>query len=129
MSQRKDSSIIASSLWMIVISLLLFFLPAINGLLGGAVGGYKAGSVGRGLAAGILPSVVVGALLWIAFAMFDAPLIGFLGGLAVGLWALLSSIGVLLGAVVGGLMAPKRRHVGVAMGGSAGSVFDQRPNM
>lgn len=108
MAQLKDSSIIVSSLWMIVISLVLFFLPALNGLIGGAVGGYKAGSAGRGLTAAVLPSIVVGLVLWGLFAIFDAPVIGFLGGLAVGLWALISSIGLLIGALVGGAMAPAR---------------------
>lgn len=108
MAQTKDSSILVSSLWMIGISMLLFFLPALNGLIGGAVGGYKAGSAGRGLTAAVLPSIVVGLLLWGLFALFDAPVIGFLGGLAVGLWALFSSIGLLIGAVAGGAIAPPR---------------------
>lgn len=108
MAQLKDSSIVASSLWMIVISLVLFFLPAINGLIGGAVGGYKAGSAGRGITAAILPSIIVGLLMWGLFALFDAPIIGFIGGLAIGIWALISSIGLLIGAVLGGAMAPAR---------------------
>ena len=108
MAQLKDSSILVSSLWMIVISLVLFFLPALNGLIGGAVGGYKAGSAGRGLTAAVLPSIVVGIALWALFALFDAPVIGFLGGLAVGLFALISSIGLLIGAVIGGAVAPAR---------------------
>lgn len=108
MAQLKDSSIFVSSLWMIVISLVLFFLPALNGLIGGAVGGYKAGSAGRGITAAVLPSVVVGISLWGLFALFDAPVIGFFGGLAVGLWALISSIGLLIGAAIGGAVAPAR---------------------
>jgi len=108
MAQPKDSSIIASSMWMILVSLLLFFLPAVNGLIGGAVGGYKAGSAKRGLIAAVLPAVVVGILLWVIFAIFDAPLIGFIGGLAVGIWALFSSLGLLVGALIGGAMAPPR---------------------
>ena len=108
MAQLKDSSIFVSSLWMIVISLVLFFLPALNGLIGGAVGGYKAGSAGRGITAAVLPSIVVGILLWGLFALFDAPVIGFFGGLAVGLWALISSIGLLIGAAIGGAVAPAR---------------------
>ena len=108
MAQLKDSSILVSSLWMIVISLVLFFLPALNGLIGGAVGGYKAGSAGRGITAAILPSVIVGILLWGLFALFDAPVVGFFGGLAVGLFALISSIGLLIGAVIGGAVAPSR---------------------
>lgn len=108
MAEGQDSSVVASSLWMIGISLLLFFLPAINGLIGGAVGGYKAGSMMRGLSAAILPAVVVGASLWGLFVVFDAPILGFFGGLALGLWALISSIGVLIGAAVGGIIAPDR---------------------
>ncbi len=108
MAQTKDSSIFVSSLWMIGISLLLFFVPALNGLIGGAVGGYKAGSAGRGITAAVLPSVIVGIALWGLFAVFDAPVLGFFGGLAIGLWALISSLGLLIGAVVGGAMAPAR---------------------
>ena len=110
MNQLKDSSVVVSSLWMIGISMLLFFIPAINGLIGGAVGGYKAGSAPRGVSAAILPSVIVGLLLWSIFAMFDAPVLGFFGGLAVGVWALLSSVGLLIGAAIGGLIAPDRVH-------------------
>src|SRR5690606_22057250 len=40
--ERK--SIWVASVWMVVISLVLFFLPLINGLLGGAAGGYLAGT-------------------------------------------------------------------------------------
>jgi hypothetical protein len=108
MAQVKDSSIVASSLWMIVISMLLFFLPAINGLIGGAVGGYKAGSASRGITAAVSPSIVVGLLMWGLLALFDAPFIGFLGGLAVSIWALVSSIGLLIGAIIGGVIAPAR---------------------
>lgn len=108
MAQSQDSSIVVSALWMIVISLLLFFLPAINGLIGGAVGGYKAGSAGRGVGAAILPSVIVGLSLWGLLASFERPLLGFFGGLAVGLWALISSISLLIGAAIGGVMAPAR---------------------
>ena len=61
----------------------------------------------------MLPSIVVGFALWGLFALFDAPVIGFFGGLAVGLWALISSIGLLIGAVIGGAVAPAR---GAALG-------------
>lgn len=108
MAQSQDSSIVVSAVWMIVISLLLFFLPAINGLIGGAVGGYKAGSAGRGVSAAILPSIIVGLSLWGLLAWFDRPVLGFFGGLAVGLWALISSISLLIGAAIGGVMAPER---------------------
>jgi hypothetical protein len=108
MAQIRDGSIVSSSIWMVIVSLALFFLPAINGLIGGAVGGYKAGSASRALGAAVLPSIVVGLALWALFALFQAPLLGLIGGIAVGLWALLSSLGLLIGAVIGGAMAPAR---------------------
>lgn len=110
MAQLRDSSILASSLWMIVITLVLFFLPAINGLIGGAVGGYKAGSAARGVSAAVLPAIVVGFSLWGLLAYFDRPVLGFFGGLAVGLWALISSISLLVGAALGGVFAPDRNR-------------------
>lgn len=108
MAQQQDSSILASSVWMIVISLVLFFVPAINGLIGGAVGGYKAGSVGRALTAAVLPSIIVGLSLWGLLATFVGLTLGFVGGLAVGVWALISSVSLLLGAAIGGMLAPDR---------------------
>ncbi|MDY6945614.1 MAG: hypothetical protein SXG53_07840 [Pseudomonadota bacterium] len=108
MAELRHSSILASSLWMIAISLLLFFVPAVNGLVGGAVGGYKAGSASRGIAAAVLPSIVVGLSLWGLFAWYDRPILGFFGGLAIGLWALISSVALLIGAAIGGVLAPDR---------------------
>ena len=106
MAERGETSLVVCALWMIGISLLLFFLPALNGLIGGAVGGYKAGSTVRGLGAAILPAIVSGIGIWILLGMFDAPILGFLAGVAVGVWALISSIGLLIGAAIGGALSP-----------------------
>jgi hypothetical protein len=108
-SVRRDS-IVAGSLWMIGVSLVLFFLPAVNGLIGGAVGGYKVGNFKRALGAAILPAVVVGVGLWILLAVFDLPIVGFFSGVAFGLWVVFSSLGVLLGAAVGGAIADSSAH-------------------
>lgn len=116
MARYRETSIFVCALWMIGISLLLFFLPALNGLIGGGVGGYKAGSVGRGLAAAVLPAIIVGAAIWVLLAMFNAPVLGFISGLAVGIWALISSIGLLIGALIGGAIAPDRDDIIVRAG-------------
>ena len=110
MAKNEETSLVVAALWMIGISLVLFFLPALNGLIGGAVGGYKAGSTKRGLGAAILPAIVVGIGIWLLLAVFDAPIIGFLAGIAVGLWALISSIGLLIGAAIGGAVSPHPSH-------------------
>jgi hypothetical protein len=106
MEPRGDTSLLVCALWMVGISLLLFFLPAINGLIGGAVGGYKAGSAMRGLGAAVIPAFAAGIGIWVLLAVFHAPVLGFLAGLAFGLWALISSIGLLIGAAIGGALAP-----------------------
>lgn len=108
MADQGDTSLVVSAIWMVVISMLLFFLPAVNGLIGGAVGGYKAGSVKRGLSAALLPALAAGIGIWVILAIFNAPIIGFLSGLAFGVWALISSIGLLIGAMIGGAIAPPR---------------------
>jgi hypothetical protein len=110
MSDYERSSVIASSLWMVGISLVLFFLPAINGLIGGAVGGYKAGTAGRAVGAAVLPAVAVFFGVWGLLSAFDHPLIGFISGIAVGVWAIISSIGLFIGALIGGAVAPERIH-------------------
>lgn len=96
---------VESVLWMIVISMALFFLPVVNGIIGGAVGGSKAASVPRALAAGVLAAVVTGPALWFALAWRNAPTVAYFGRLTDEVWALLSSLGTLLGAALGGAIA------------------------
>ena len=57
----KDEGIFAGSAWMVPLSMALFFLPLINGLVGGFVGRYKVGSVERALLAAILRAALVAA--------------------------------------------------------------------
>lgn len=89
---------------MVFLSLALFFLPLVNGLIAGLVGGYKVRGVARALAAAILPGIAVGAGLWIIFALFEAPVWGLLAGAAVGALILLSDVGLFVGAAVGGAL-------------------------
>jgi hypothetical protein len=98
----RRSSVIAGSLWMVVISIALFFLPLLNGLIAGAVGGYKVGGVGRALLAAILPGAAVAGALWGIFALLDAPVWGLLAGAAIGVLVLLSDVGLFIGAAIGG---------------------------
>lgn len=108
MIRFDDRSLLMSALWMVGISLILFFLPPLNGVVGGMVGGYKAGSLGRALGAAVLPAIVAGVVLWGLLALADAPVVGFLAGVAGTTWALLASIGMLIGAAIGGAVSPSR---------------------
>jgi len=73
------------------LSLLLFWLPVFGPLIAGLVGGWKAGAVGRAVAAVFLPALLTGLM---AFAG--------VGGVLV---CLLNIVPLLGGAVLGGLAA------------------------
>lgn len=102
MALEQRSSIVGGSIWMVVIAVALFFLPAINGLVGGMVGGYKVGGAGRATLAALLPGAVTAAALWLVFVVLDLPVLGLFAGAAAGILIVLSEIGLLIGAAIGG---------------------------
>lgn len=108
MAYKENDNIVLASIYMVLITLALFFLPLLNGIIGGAVGGYKAGTPGRAMLAALLPAVVVGAGLWIIFGVFGGPVLGFFAGAAAGLLVILADVGMFIGAVIGGYFAETR---------------------
>ena len=109
LAHKNDrANIVSGSLWMVGISLVLFFLPLINGLIGGYVGGYKVGSPKRAIIAAILPAIVVALGLWILLIALELPVIGFIAGTAAGILILLADIGIFVGALIGGMMSNRR---------------------
>ena len=106
MSESGRSSIVGAAGWMLVITLLLFWLPFVGPLLGGVVGGRKAGGVGRAILAALVPAFIVGVLLLVLGTLLTGlPLIGAIAG-AGGFVLVAAQVGPLvLGAILGGLMA------------------------
>lgn len=104
----ERDNVFMGSVWMVGITLVLFFLPVINGLIGGAVGGYKVGNLKRALTSAILPAIIAGLGLWGIFALLDHPVAGFIAGATTGLIVILADIGIFIGAAIGGKMAEKR---------------------
>jgi hypothetical protein len=98
--------IVSGTIWMLVISILLFWLPFFGPLIAGVVGGKKAGSVGAAIVAALLPAILVGiALFFAATLLTGLPLIGFLAG-AGGFVLVVAHVGPLLvGAIIGGVIA------------------------
>ncbi len=107
----QHTSVVAGALWMVVISLALFFVPAINGVIAGVVGGYLVGTLGRAMAAAILPALIVALGLWALFTVLGLPVIGFFAGAAVTILIVLSEIGLFLGAVLGVAAHQLTHHV------------------
>jgi hypothetical protein len=108
-NRPANANIILGSLWMVGISLALFFLPAINGLVGGLVGGYKVGTPRNALIAAILPAVVIGVGLVLFFSVLGFPVLGFFSGAAVASLIALSEIGLLVGAWIGGFVRSQKK--------------------
>lgn len=108
MTELADSSgsILAGMIWMAVLSLLLFWLPLIGPLLAGLVGGKKSGGVGAALAAVFLPGIILAGLLFVFSSVLTGlPVIGVVAGAGVFI-LIMSGVGpLLLGAVIGGLLA------------------------
>lgn len=103
---RPKGSIVRGSLWMLLLSTLLFWLPVAGALFAGFIGGRRAGGVVRAIVAVFLPGFVMGAALFFFGSLLSGmPLIGFMAGMG-GVAFALSHVGpLLIGAIVGGLMA------------------------
>ena len=99
---RDDDSIATASLWMVGLAILLGWIPIVGPAIAGYVGGRKAGSPGRGVIAGIIPAVVLGAIIAIVLALFDLPLIGTLTGIALAIAVVVDAVPLLIAAAVGG---------------------------
>ena len=99
---------------MVAITVLLFFAPVINGLVGGLVGGYRARGVGAALLAATLPALVIAVLVWLLVtSLAGAPGWGLVAGVGLGALVALSEASLFLGALVGGWLGrDATRHHG-----------------
>ena len=105
----KKGSVFSGMMWMILLSVLLFWLPIFGPLLAGIVGGKKAGGVLRGLTACVLPIIILSALVWLSLILVGLPFHGFvvagmLGGSLV-MYLLFHNFALVCGAIVGGALA------------------------
>jgi hypothetical protein len=98
------ASIVMGAVWMVVLSLALFFVPGVNGLIAGLVGGYLVGSVGRAMASAVLPALIIAVGLWILLAAVGMPILGFFAGAAVTVLIVLAEVGLFLGAASGAIV-------------------------
>ena len=103
--RENNQNVIMGGIWMVAITVGLFFLPALNGLVAGTVGGYMVGSAKRALMAAVIPAFVAAGGLWVLLATLDFRVVGFFVGTALGVHIILSEIGLFLGAAIGGTVA------------------------
>ncbi len=106
METDKRGSIFWGSFWMVVLSVLLFWLPGAGSFIAGVVGGKIAGGVGAAFLASILPSLIFGVLLaLLATLLTGLPVIGVVAGMGAFTLALLGAGTMIVGALIGGLIA------------------------
>jgi hypothetical protein len=92
--------------WMLVLSLLLFWLPILGMFIAGLVGGRKAGSVGVAIVAVLVPAAVVGLLMFfLATALTGMPILGAIAGFGSGVLVVANVVPMLAGAILGGILA------------------------
>lgn len=104
--KENQGSIIAGMFWMLIISLLLFWLPAFGSLIAGIVGGKQAGGIMAGITAALLPGILVGVALFFASTMLTTlPMIGAVFGLGTILLYTIYVAPIVIGAIIGGLLA------------------------
>ena len=103
---QNSGSVFWGAFWMFLISILLCWLPGIGGFVAGIVGGKVAGSVGNALLAALLPAIVLGlGLFFFATALTGVIAIGVLAGLGGLMLGMVHIGGLLLGAIIGGIIA------------------------
>jgi hypothetical protein len=103
---RHKGSAVAGMLWMLLISLLLFWLPFFGPLIAGFVGGKKSGGVGPAILAVFLPAILLGIVFFILGTATGLPLVGVVTGGTVFLVVAAAAVGpLLIGAIIGGAMA------------------------
>lgn len=106
MQAQSEGSIFWGSFWMVVLSVLLFWLPGIGSLIAGAVGGKIAGGVGSAFIASILPSLLLGAaIMWLFHLLIGIAWLSFLAGFGAFIVAIAGAGFMVVGALIGGLLA------------------------
>lgn len=102
----KEGSVVMGAIWMVILSLLLFWLPAFGPLIAGVVGGKVAGGVGAGLLAALLPALLLAGLLFVlGTSLTGLPIVGAIFGAGAFVLILVEIGPLLVGALVGGLLA------------------------
>jgi hypothetical protein len=102
----RETHVIGGAVWMLVISVLLFWLPVAGPLVAGVVGGKKAGGVGAGIMAALVPAIAAAIALFLSGTLLTGvPLIGVLAGAGAFVLVVAHVGPLLLGAIVGGILA------------------------
>lgn len=98
----REGSVGRATVWMAVLSVLLFWAPLVGPLVAGFVGGRMAGGTGPAVLAAVLPAVLAAALFLLVGSLFALPVLGAIVGTGIFAVVLVESLPLILGAAVGG---------------------------
>ena len=105
-TKSRQGSVASGVVWMMFLSLLLFWLPLLGALIAGVVGGKKAGGVGPGVTAAVLPAIALAIAVFVfASSLTGIPIVGAVLGAGSLVLVLLYSGPLIVGAIIGGLLA------------------------
>lgn len=96
---------IAAMIVMVLVEMVLFWAPGVGPIVAGLVGGYIAGSPGTAMLAAILPAIIVGVLLFLAFTYYSLPVVGGFLGLGVTVYLVIGRVLLIIAAAIGGALA------------------------
>lgn len=103
---KDDGSVLIGMIWMILISILLFWLPVAGPIIAGIIGGKRTGGIGGAILAVFLPCILFGILLFfLGTGLTWIPLIGVIAGMGGTIFAIAQVGPLLLGAIIGGFWA------------------------
>ncbi len=102
---EKQPRILAPAVWMIIISILLFWLPGFGPLTAGYVGGRMAGDVPSAVKAALLPMVITGVAVFALITLVGLPFLGVIAGAFVFVYLAILEVALIAGAVIGGALA------------------------
>lgn len=99
-------SIAAGMSTMLMLGILLSWVPGLGTLIAGIVGGRLAGGLRAALIASVVPSLVLGTLLFMSAPLFaQLPIIGVLAAIGGMTLATTQIIALIVGAAIGGVLS------------------------
>jgi hypothetical protein len=99
--EPRHNTFVVSVATMVITSLVLFWAPLFNSMLGGVFGGFHARTWGRAMGAAVVNSIVVPAIILFAYGFNQPDLLRFFYGLGIEGWVILHVVGTFVGAACG----------------------------
>lgn len=97
----EQRSLLRGALWMLVLSLVLFWLPVLGPFIAGVVGGRVIGGRIAALLVALLPAIALAALIALILSLFELPVLGAVAGFGIFLVIAVQDLPLLVGAWVG----------------------------